>query len=286
MELGLHLANFTWTGGAASMGGTLGTVAERAEDIGIARITVMDHVWQIRGVGPEENDMLDPYTALGFIAAHTKTALLHVLVTSTVYRDPAILAKSVTTLDVLSGGRAGLGIGAAWNESESAGMGLFFPPLKERFERLEETIQICLQLWAGDETPYRGTHYTLERPLNVPQSLSRPRPFLMIGGSGEKKTLRMVAQYADSCNLFSTPELPQKIAALKGHCDDLGRDYDSLEKTTTLRVLPETTRDSLLKDAETAKANGFDFTYIMPNVPEPLRAIDLIESASEELAAL
>jgi F420-dependent oxidoreductase-like protein len=286
MELGLHLANFTWNGGAQQLARTLGTAAGRAEEIGMARVTVMDHVWQIPGVGPAENDMLDPYTALGFIAAHTKKALLHVLVTSTVYRAPAILAKSVTTLDVLSGGRAGLGIGAAWNEEESKGMGLSFPPLKERFERLEETVQICLQLWAGDESPYRGAHYTLERPLNVPQSLSRPHPYLMIGGSGEKKTLRMVAQYADACNLFTSPELPQKIAALKGHCDDLGRDYDTIEKTTTVRIVPETTRDSLLKDVEVASANGFTVTYIMPNVPDPLKALDLIESASDDLAAL
>jgi F420-dependent oxidoreductase-like protein len=286
MDLGLHIANFTWTGGSTDLGSTLGRLAEAAEEAGASRITVMDHVWQIRGIGPNENDMLEAYTALGFIAAHTKKALLHTLVSSVVYRDPAILAKAVTTLDVLSGGRAGLGIGAAWNEEESTGMGLFFPPLKERFERLEETLQICIQLWSDDETAFHGAHYTLERPLNVPQSLSRPRPYIMIGGSGEKKTLRMVAQYADACNLFTAPELPQKFDALKRHCDDLGRDYESIEKTTTLRILPETTRDTLLADIEGARANGFSVTYIMPNVPEPLKAVELLGSVADEVAAL
>jgi F420-dependent oxidoreductase-like protein len=282
----MHVANFTWTGGSTELGATLGRLVSSAEDAGVARITVMDHVWQIATVGPAENDMLEAYTALGFIAAHTKKALLHTLVTGVVYREAGLLAKEVTTLDVLSGGRAGLGIGAAWNEEESAGLGLNFPPLKERFERLEETLNVCLQMWSGDETPFHGAHYTLERPLNVPQSLSRPRPYILIGGGGEKKTLRMVAQYADGCNLFSTPELPRKFDALKQHCEDLGRDYDTIEKTTTLRITPESSRDSLLKDLETASSNGFTVTYIMPNVPEPLKAVDLIGSITGEVAEL
>jgi F420-dependent oxidoreductase-like protein len=194
----------------------------------------MDHVWQIGVIGPPEHEMLEAYTALGFLAGHTRRATLLTLVTGVVYRDPGLLAKAVTTLDVISGGRAMLGIGAAWNEDESRGLGLFFPARKERFERLEEALQICRQMFAGDETPYHGKHYHLERPLNSPPPLSRPLPIL-IGGGGEKKTLRFVAQYADSCNLFPGPEARHKLDILKQHCDDVGRDYDSIEKTVTYR---------------------------------------------------
>src|SRR5690606_35837089 len=155
---------------------------------------------------------------------------LHALVTGVTYREPAVLAKQVTTLDVLSGGRAGLGIGAAWFADEARGLGIPFPPLAERFERLEETVQICLQMWAEDDAPFAGQHFELERTLNVPQSLERPHPYLLVGGGGERKTLRLVAQYADACNLFLGPEVPHKLAVLREHCDRLGRDYDAIEK--------------------------------------------------------
>ena len=175
--------------------------------------------------------MLEAYTTLGYLAACTSRAKLLTLVTGAVYRHPGILAKIVTTLDVLSGGRAWLGIGAAWNEEESRGLGIPFPPVAERFERLEETLQICLQMWRGDESPYRGRHYQLERPLNSPQSLTRPHPPIMIGGGGEKKTLRFVAKYADACNLFPGPDLARKLDVLRAHCDAEGRDYDEITKT-------------------------------------------------------
>jgi alkanesulfonate monooxygenase SsuD/methylene tetrahydromethanopterin reductase-like flavin-dependent oxidoreductase (luciferase family) len=161
------------------------------------------------------------------------------MVTGAVYRHPGVLAKTVTTLDVLSGGRAWLGIGAAWNEDESRGLGIPFPPIKERFERLEETLQICLQMWEGkrgSEKPFHGTHYTLERPLNSPQSLTRPRPPILIGGGGEKKTLRLVAQYADACNLFPSPEMPRKLDILREHCQAVGRNYDDIEKTAMFQL--------------------------------------------------
>jgi alkanesulfonate monooxygenase len=191
----------------------------------------MDHVWQIAAHGPAEHDMLEAYTTLGFLAAHTRRVKLLTLVTGVTYRDPGLLAKLVTTLDVLSGGRAMLGIGAAWNEAESRGLGLFFPPTAERFERLEETLQICLQMWSGDESPYAGTHYRLERTLNVPQSLQRPHPPILVGGGGEKKTLRLVAQYAQACNFRAGPEVAHKLDVLRRHCEDVGRDYDDIEKT-------------------------------------------------------
>jgi F420-dependent oxidoreductase-like protein len=235
MKLGLHISDFTWDGGPIALRDTFGDIAARAEQAGYDRISVMDHVWQIAHLGPPEHEMLEAYTALGFLAAKTERVKLLTVVTAVVYRNPGLLAKAVTTLDVLSGGRAMLGIGAAWNEEESRGLGLFFPSTAERFERLEEALQICQQMWSDDDGPYKGKHYQLERTLNSPQSLSRPHPPILIGGAGERKTLRLVAQYADACNIFDTPELPHKLEVLREHCERLGRDYDQIEKTAQLR---------------------------------------------------
>jgi F420-dependent oxidoreductase-like protein len=231
MKLGVQIPDFTRPEGPASLGADLATVARAADDAGFDFIAVMDHFFQIGAVGPAENEMLEAYTTLGYLAACTSRASLLTLVTGAVYRYPGILAKTVTTLDVLSAGRAWLGIGAAWNEEESRGLGIAFPPVAERFERLEETLQICLQMWRGDETPYAGRHYQLERPLNSPQSLSRPHPPIMIGGGGERKTLRLVARYAQACNLFPGPDLARKLDVLRAHCEAEGRDYDEITKT-------------------------------------------------------
>ena len=231
MKLGLQIPSFTWPGGPDQIGPTLARIARTADDAGYDSIWVMDHFFQIGGVGPVEEPMLEGYSALSFLAGHTSRAKLGTLVTGVTYRHPGILAKTVTTLDVLSGGRAWLGIGAAWNESESRGLGVPFPPLGERFERLEETLQICLRMWSGDDSPYHGRHYQLERPLNSPQALSAPHPPILIGGSGERKTLRFVARYAQACNLFPSPELPRKLDVLRAHCDAEGRDYDEITKT-------------------------------------------------------
>ena len=231
MQIGLQIPDYTWPGGPSSLGADLATVARAADDAGFEFISVMDHFFQIGGVGPVENDMLEAYTTLGYLAACTSRAKLITLVTGAVYRYPGVLAKTVTTLDVLSGGRAWLGIGAAWNEEESRALGIPFPPVAERFERLEETLQICLQMWAGDESAYHGTHYELERPLNSPQALSKPHPPIMIGGGGEKKTLRFVARYAQACNLFPSPDLARKLDVLRQHCDAEGRVYDEIRKS-------------------------------------------------------
>jgi alkanesulfonate monooxygenase len=231
MELGLHVPNFTWPNGPQNIAKDLTRIAVAAEDAGFGKLSVMDHVWQIGAVGPAENDMLEAYTTLGYLAARTTKIELLAWVTAVVYREPGLLAKAVTTLDVLSEGRAWLGIGAAWNEEESRGLGLPFPSTKERFERLEEALQICLQMWSDNEGPYEGKHYQLGRTLNSPQPLTRPHPPILIGGGGEKKTLRLVAQYAQACNLFANPDLERKIEVLRGHCEDVGRDYDSIEKT-------------------------------------------------------
>ncbi|MFF3563697.1 LLM class F420-dependent oxidoreductase [Streptomyces sp. NPDC002574] len=286
MELGLHIADFTWTGGAPVLGPALARYARDAEAAGVTRITVMDHFWQLGGdLGPYEHEMLEAYTTLGFLAAHTERALLHTLVTGVVYHEPAVLAKKVTTLDVLSGGRAGLGVGAAWNADESKGLGIRFPEVKERFERLEETLRICLQMWSGDEDPYTGTHHTLDRTLNSPQSLSRPHPYLLIGGSGEKKTLRLVARYADACNIFAGPEAARKLDVLKEHCAAVGRDYEDVEKTTTLAVGRDTTPDDLTARTQAMAELGFTTAYVYSQqIREPARVVDLLAAVVPRIA--
>jgi F420-dependent oxidoreductase-like protein len=235
VELGLHVMDFTWPDGPAKIAQNLTRIAAGAEDAGMTKLSVMDHLWQIRGVGPAEHDMLEAYTVLGYLAARTKKIELLAWVSAVVYREPGLLAKAVTTLDVLSEGRAALGIGAAWNADEAQGLGLPFPSTKERFERLEEALQICLQMWSESEAAYEGTHYRLGRTLNSPQPLSRPHPPILIGGGGEKKTLRLVAQYAQACNLFNSPEVAHKLDVLREHCAAVGRDYDEIEKTVMLR---------------------------------------------------
>ena len=237
MKLGLHISDFTWAGGAPELRVKLGQIAQRAEEAGVDRISVMDHLWQIGVIGPPEHEMLECYTALGWLAAKTERVKLLTMVTAVVYREPGLLAKAVTTLDVLSGGRAIHGIGAAWNADESAGLGLFFPPVAERFERLEEAILICKQMWSGNEGPFDGKHYHLGRTLNSPQVLSRPHPPILIGGSGEKKTLKLVARHADACNIaaYDLATTAHKLDVLRQHCVDEGRDYDEIEKTAQTR---------------------------------------------------
>jgi F420-dependent oxidoreductase-like protein len=237
MKTGLHISDFTWEGGAEELRFRLADIAQRAELAGVDRISVMDHVWQIGPIGPPEHEMLEAYTALGWLAAKTERVKLLTMVTAVVYREPGLLAKAMTTLDVLSGGRSILGIGAAWNEDEARGLGLPFPPTAERFERLEEAILICKQMWSGSEAPFEGKHYHLARTLNSPQVLSRPHPPILIGGGGEKKTLRLVARYADACNIavYDPSQAAHKLEVLREHCATEGRDYDEIEKTAQTR---------------------------------------------------
>ena len=283
MDFGIHIADFTWRSGAAQLGPALARHVRNAEDAGIRRITVMDHFWQLPGLGPVEHEMLEAYATLGFIAAHTEKAMLHALVTGVIYRHPALLAKQVTTLDVLSGGRFGLGLGAAWNEEECRGLGFPFPPVGRRFRELEETLQICLQMWSDSDEPYEGAIWQLERTLNSPQSITRPHPYLLIGGGGEKKTLRLVAQYADACNLGVRGELPtHKLDVLRGHCDDVGRDYDDIEKTAMVAITPESTPADLAGIAESLAGIGFTATYVFAvGIDEPERVVDVIRGAIE-----
>ena len=259
MKVGLQIPDFSTPRGPERLARELATVARTADDAGFEHIAVMDHFFQIGSFGPAEKEMLEAYTTLGYLAACTRRAALLTVVTGAIYREPGILAKIVTTLDVLSSGRAWLGIGAAWNEEESRGLGVPFPPAAERFERLEETLQICLKMWHGDdERPYQGRHYTLERPLNSPQSITRPHPPIMIGGGGERKTLRLVAQYADACNLFAGRDEARKLDILRQHCAAVGRDYDTIYKTAYYFFDPSRGSQRIVDDLGALAGLGFD----------------------------
>jgi len=235
MRIGLQIPSFTWADSPTSIRPKLAAIARTAEDAGFHSVWVMDHFFQIPLVGPAEQEMLEGYSALSYLAAVTERVKLGTLVTGVTYRHPGVLAKTVTTLDVLSGGRAYLGIGAAWFDREHHGLGVPFPPLGERFERLEETLRIVQQFWSGKTAPFDGQHYQLAETLNSPPAVSRPHPPILIGGMGERKTLRLVAKYADACNLFAfagVAELTRKLDVLREHCDREGRRYDEIEKTT------------------------------------------------------
>src|ERR1700752_3510163 len=225
MQLGIHFMNFTHPDGGAALRAAVGDTAVAADEAGIVRFTAMDHWFQMEHFQTAFDPMLEGYSVLNFVAAKTERVQLGLLVTGVTYRYPGLLAKTVTTLDVVSGGRAELGSGAAWYEREHRGLGVPFPPTGERFERLEEAIQICLQMWSENNGVFKGKHYQLEETLCSPMPVSQPRPRILIGGSGERKTLRLVAQYADACNIFGGPEdVAQKLDVLRRHCDDVGRD--------------------------------------------------------------
>ena len=264
MRIGLQVPDFTWPGSPGSLGPTLRRIAVDAEQAGLSSFWVMDHFFQIPVLGPVEHEMLEGYAVLSHVAAVTERIKLGTMVTGVTYRHPGILVKAVTTLDVLSGGRAYLGIGAAWNEEEHKGLGVPYPPVAERFERLEETLRIAGQMWSGDEQPFLGKHYRLERPLNSPPAVSRPHPPILVGGTGEQKTLRMVAQYAQACNLFPGPELEHKLDVLRGHCEDLGRNYDDIHKTV-MTVLDPGGRgenvDTILTQLQALAALGITHTH-------------------------
>ncbi|MCU1463046.1 MAG: putative F420-dependent oxidoreductase, Rv1855c family [Acidimicrobiales bacterium] len=252
MQLDLHVPRFDWAGSPAGIGPGVAGLARRAEALGVRTLSFMDHFFQMDWMAPAEDPMLEGYTALGFVAGHTERLRLRLLVTGVTYRYPGVLAKTVTTLDVVSGGRAELGIGAAWYEREHRGLGVPFPPVAERFERLEETIQICRQMWSDDNGVYQGKHYRLEETICSPPPVSTPRPRILIGGSGERKTLRLVAQYADACNIFGgPPEVAHKVDVLRRHCETIGRDPNEIEVTAMYRDLPpDATTDDVVRGAE------------------------------------
>lgn len=267
MRLGLHVVEFEDHGKPIRT--MLKDIAQYADAHNFSSISLMDHFFQIGVVGPPEMNMLEGYTSLGYLAALTERITLLTVVTGVVYRHPGILAKLVTTLDILSGGRAWLGIGAAWNEREALGLGVPFPPVATRFEMLEETLQIILQMWSEEVKPYEGKHYHLAETLNAPQPITKPHPPILIGGGGEKKTLRMVAQYANACNLFlqQGPELLQhKLDVLKRHCDEQGRDFNDIQLTLTGGNMPP---QELIEACRWAGKMGFkELMLIVPNIHE------------------
>jgi F420-dependent oxidoreductase-like protein len=274
MRLGVHVTAFTVPGGPTGIAPELARVGQAVEAAGVAHLSVMDHYFQMDRVLPATDPMLEGYTTLGFLAAHTATVRLGLLVTGVTYRHPGLLAKIVSTVDVLSGGRGELGIGAAWYEREHRGLGVPFPPVAERFERLEETLRICRQMWdPADTGPFDGKHYRLAETLCSPQPIGKPP--ILIGGGGEKKTLRLVARYADACNLFasSPEELGRKLDVLRGHCDDVGRDYATIQKTLLVTTRPAEA-DRFVEDMTPYAKLGFDTAIVMPPGDAPARWID------------
>jgi F420-dependent oxidoreductase-like protein len=275
MKLGLQISSFTWPGGPEAIGPTLGRIAGQADDVGFDSIWVMDHFIQIRSVGRPEEPMLEGWTALGFLAALTKRARLGLMVGGVHYRLPGLWVKAATTLDVLSGGRAWLGIGAAWNQEESEALGFPFPPLGERFEMLEETLQIAHGMWTGErgsEEAFAGRQFKASRLLNSPQSISRPRPPIMIGGGGERKTLRIVAQYADATNVFGGPAaIHHKYEVLREHCATIGRDPDEIERSTlqSVNLASESPDQVVDRFGELADAGAQHVIFNLANVDAP-----------------
>jgi F420-dependent oxidoreductase-like protein len=293
VRIGLQIPSFTWPEGNTGIGPKLAEIGRTADEAGFASLWVMDHFFQIGPVGEPDEPMLEGYSALSYLAAVTERATLGTLVTGVIYRYPGLLVKTATTLDVLSGGRAYLGIGAGWNEHESLGLGVPFPSTRERFERLEEALQIAHQMWSGEVRPYEGDHYQLAEPINSPQALSEPHPSVMIGGMGEKRTLRLVAQYADACNLFAYggPDLIRhKLAVLRGHCEDVGRDYEEIERTalTTANLAVDGMKaEEVIEMCRALNEAGIQhLIFNMPNVHEIKPLVTFGEEVIPAVAAL
>jgi F420-dependent oxidoreductase-like protein len=281
MNAGIHVTNFTWPGGPGAIAPTLAGIARAADEAGFAHLSLMDHYFQLDGIGGPEAEMLEGYTTLGYLAAVTSKIPLSLLVTGVTYRHPGLLAKIVATLDVLSGGRAELGLGAAWNEREHRGLGVPFPSLAERFERLEEALRICLQMWSDDDGRFEGKHYRLEETRCIPQPISQPHPLVTVGGSGERKTLRLVARYADACNLFSrTPEeAAHKLDVLRAHCDEADRDAGTITKSIN-HFAPLPRADTFMQQMRSFAALGIDMVILMPVGPDP---VGFVERAGAEI---
>lgn len=268
MKIGLQINQFSWPGEPQSISKILTDIATTADQGGFSSIWVMDHFFQIGHIGKPEEPMLEAYSTLGFLAGITKKTMLGTMVTGVIYRYPALLIKTVTALDVLSGGRAYFGVGAAWNEEESHSLGFNFPPLKTRFEQLEDTLLLAKQMWNDDDKEFKGKQFTIPRPINHPQAIQKPHPPILIGGVGEKKTLKFVAKYADACNLFSRlgeDELKRKLEILKGHCKDAGRNYDDIEKTVLDQIQPDFDPKDIIENCKKMRELGF--THVIIGIP-------------------
>jgi F420-dependent oxidoreductase-like protein len=284
MQVDLHVSRFDWAGPPEGIGPGVARLATTAEAIGVRTLSFMDHWFQMDWFAPAEDPMLEGYTTLAFVAGRTQRLRLRLLVTGITYRHPGLLAKIVTTLDVVSGGRAELGLGAAWYEREHRGLGVPFPPLAERFERVEEALQICLQMWSPDNGPYHGTHYQLEETLCVPAPVSRPRPRILVGGSGERKTLRLVAAYADACHLFRGPDVVAgKLAVLRRHCETVGRDPAEIEVTASIGMVPpDTGTGDVVRIAEGFAAIGVHTVMLGAIGPDPAGWLEQVAAPAIE----
>jgi F420-dependent oxidoreductase-like protein len=281
MRISLSITDFSWPG---TLGDELGRIVRAADEGGVDTVWVSDHLLQAAPGSPPDSEMLEAYTTLGFLAAQTERVRLGAMVSAATFRPPALLIKAVTTLDVLSGGRAWLGIGAGYHEDEARALGLPLPPVPERFERLEETLRLALHMWADDRSPFEGRHYRLERPVNSPPPLQRPHPPILIGGMGERRTLRLVARYGDACNLFDIPDggatVRHKLGVLARHCEALGRPYGEIEKTLSSRLVPGETPDALAERARGLGALGIDHLVLIVAGPWTVDAVATVAAAA------
>ncbi|HZC71092.1 MAG TPA: LLM class F420-dependent oxidoreductase [Jatrophihabitans sp.] len=284
MRVSISVTNYSWPSGASHLADELTQVARAADDAGVDTVWVTDHLLQADPTAPpDDKDMIEAYTTLGFVAARTQRVRLGAMVSPVTFREPALLVKAVTTLDVLSGGRAWLGIGAGYHGAEAEAMGLPLPPTAERFERLEETLQIAERMWSGESSAFDGTHYRLADPSGGPAPLSRPRPSILIGGTGEQRTLRLVARYADACNVFDIPDggktIRHKLDVLAGHCADVGRPYEAIEKSLSTRLNPDESSDQFVQRAGAAAELGIEHLVVITSGAWTTASVDTLAAA-------
>jgi F420-dependent oxidoreductase-like protein len=287
MRLSLNITNYSWPGGPAGLGGELARTVRAADEGGLDSVWLADHLIQADPTSVPDSEMLEAYTTLGFLAAHTRRVRLGTMVTGVTFRPASILIKAVTTLDVLSGGRAWLGVGAGYHENEARAMDLPLPPVGERFERLDETMRLALQMWSGDNSPFEGRHLSLERPVGEPRPVSRPHPPILIGGMGERKTLRLVARYGDACNLFDIPDegktISRKLDVLARHCDALGRPYDEIEKTVSTRLNPGESADEFTERCAALAALGIEHAVVLTAGPWTEDGVAVLAAAQNQM---
>jgi F420-dependent oxidoreductase-like protein len=287
MRVSLSVTNYTWRSGPRRLGAELAAIARAADQAGLDTVWVTDHLFQADPTSTTDAEMLEAYTALGFLAAHTERVRLGTMVSGATFRPPSVLIKAVTTLDVLSGGRAWLGVGAGYQEDEARAMGLPLPPVAERFERLDETLRLARQMWSGDRSRFEGRHYHLERPISSPAPLREPHPPILIGGMGERKTLRLVAEHADACNLFDIPDrgetIRRKLDVLRRHCDAVGRPYDEIENTVSTRLEPGESADEFVERCAELGRLGIEHAVVITTGAWTTNAVERLGDARERL---
>ena len=287
MRLSLNITNYSWPGGTGALGSELARVVRAADAGEIDTVWVADHLLQADPTAVPDSEMLEAYTALGFLAAHTQRVRLGTMVSAATFRAPSLLIKEVTTLDVLSGGRAWLGLGAGYHEDEARAMGLSLPPLAERFAVLEETLELALRMWEDDRSPFEGRHLRLERPVGNPRPLARPHPPILVGGAGERKTLRLVARYADACNLFDIPDggrtIRHKLEVLSRHCEEVGRPFEAIEKTVSTRLNPDETATAFAERCAALAELGLDHAVVVTPGPWTEERVEVLAAAGQQL---